>query len=72
MNFKFGLFVIILPREQNINIWQGSCAVCKEISGQGAEKKDKDRREGKGRRCCLEERIDSIPCCANCFALGQF
>ena len=48
MNFKFGLFVIILPREQNINIWQGSCAVCKEISGQGTEKKDKDRREGKG------------------------
>ena len=34
-------------------------------------KKDKDRREGKG-RCCLRDRIDSIPCCASYFAPGWF
>ena len=32
-------------------------------------KKDKYRRKGKGRRCCLGVRIYSIPCCAKCFAL---
>ena len=28
-------------------------------------KKDKDRREGKGRRCCSGDRTDSIPCRPN-------
>ena len=32
----------------------------------------KDRREGKGRRCYLGERIDSIPCRTNYFPLGWF
>ena len=27
------------------------------------QKKDRDRREGKGRRWCLGDWIDSIPCC---------
>ena len=26
------------------------------------QKKDKDRKEGKGHRCCLGNRIYSIPC----------
>ena len=30
----------------------------------------KDRREGKGRRCCLGDRIESIPCRASYFAPG--
>ena len=34
-------------------------------------KKDKDRREGKG-RSCLRDRIDSSPCCASYFAPGWF
>ena len=33
--------------------------------------KDLYRREGKGRRCCLGERIDSIPCRASYFAPGR-
>ena len=33
-------------------------------------KKDKDSREGKGRRCCLEDRIYSIPCRASYFLFG--
>ena len=36
------------------------------------QKKDKDRREGKGRRCCLGGRIDSISCLASYFSPGQF
>ena len=33
------------------------------MSGRGgAYKKDKYRRKGKCRRCCLGDRIDSIPC----------
>ena len=27
-----------------------------------SEKKDEDRKEGKGRRCCLVDGIHSIPC----------
>ena len=34
------------------------------------QKKDKDRRDGKGRRCWLENRIQSIFGHASCFALG--
>ena len=30
------------------------------------------RREGKGSRYCLADRIDSIPCRASYFALGRF
>ena len=41
---------------------------CLESRGQMApQKKDKDRREGKGRRCCLGDGIDSIPCCTNLY-----
>ena len=36
------------------------------------QKKDKDRREGKGRHSCLGGSIDSIPCCASYFAPGKF
>ena len=32
------------------------------------QKKDKCRGKGKGRRCCLVDRIYSIPCCASYFA----
>ena len=32
-------------------------------------KTDLYRREGKGRRCCLGDRIDSIPCRASYFAV---
>ena len=35
------------------------------------QKKDLYRREGKGRRCILEDRIDSIPCRASYFAQEQ-
>ena len=35
-----------------------------------ALKKDLYRRDGKGRCCCLEHRIDSIPCRASYFAPG--
>ena len=35
-------------------------------------KKDKDRREGKGRRCCLGDRIDSMYCRASYFAPGWY
>ena len=35
-------------------------------------KKDKFRRTGKGRRCCLGGRIYSIPCCASYFAKDDF
>ena len=35
-------------------------------------KKDKDRRKGKGRRCCLGGRIYSIPCRTSYFALDDF
>ena len=37
-----------------------------------AYKKDKYRREGKGLRCCLGNRIYSIICHASYFALGRF
>ena len=37
-----------------------------------ALKKDSYKREGKGRRCFLEDRIVSIPCRASFFALGRF
>ena len=36
-----------------------------------AKKKDEDRREGNGRRCCLGGRIDSIPCHARYFEPGR-
>ena len=43
------------------------------MSGRGgAYKKDKYRRKGKCRRCCLGDRIDSIPCHASYFAPGLF
>ena len=32
-------------------------------------KKDKYRRKGKGRRCCLGNRLYSIPCSASYFAV---
>ena len=35
-------------------------------------KKDKDKRNGKGRRVCLGERMYSIPCRARCFASDEF
>ena len=38
---------------------------------QCTQKKDKDRRNGKGRRFYLEARIDSIPCRASCFSLDD-
>ena len=31
-----------------------------------SQKKDKDRRKGKGCRFCLGGRIYSMPCCASC------
>ena len=37
------------------------------------KKKDKHRKKGKGRHCCLGDNIysiESIPCRASCFALG--
>ena len=37
-----------------------------------AQKKDKDRTKGKGRRVCLGDRIYSYPCHARYFVLGQF
>ena len=36
-----------------------------EVSQVQSYYKDKYRREGKGRRCCSGNRIDSIPCCAS-------
>ena len=35
------------------------------------QKKDKDRRKGKGRRFCLGGRIYLIPCSPSCFALDN-
>ena len=35
-------------------------------------KKDKDRRKGKGRRCCMGAGIDSIPCRTRNFSSGWF
>ena len=40
----------------------------KLVRGVTSQKKDKYRRKGKGRRCCLGERIYSIPCSTSCFA----
>ena len=37
-----------------------------------AQKKNNNRSKGKGRRCCLGDRIYSMPCHAICCALGQF
>ena len=37
-----------------------------------AQKKDKYRRKDKGRRCCLGDRIASIPCRVSYCALGRF
>ena len=39
-----------------------------QLSEVGSLKKDLYRREGKGRCCCLGDRIYSIPCCACCFS----
>ena len=36
--------------------------------GAGVKKKDLNKREGKGRHCCLGNRIVSIPCRASYFA----
>ena len=36
------------------------------------QKKGEYRRKGKGRRCCMGDRIYSIPFRASCFALGRF
>ena len=33
-----------------------------------AEKKNNNRKKDKGRRCCLSDRIYSVPCRASCFA----
>ena len=44
----------------------------KQICMDRPKKKDKDRREGKGRRLCLGGRIYSIPSRANHFAYGDF
>ena len=35
-------------------------------------KKNKDRRKGKGRRCCVRDRIYSISCQGSYFAVGRF
>ena len=37
-----------------------------------SEKKDEDRREVKGRRCCLGGRIDKIPYHASYFVPGRY
>ena len=44
----------------------------KTYHGVNIPQKDKDRREGKGRRCCLGDSLDSIPCHPSYFAPGQF
>ena len=43
-------------------------AVNISIRYRSIKKKDKDRREGKGRRCCLGGRMDSFLCCGSYFA----
>ena len=45
---------------------------CKIIPTLYAQKKDNLRIEGKGRRCCMGDRIESIPCRAGYFAPGWF
>ena len=37
-----------------------------------SQKKDTDRRKGKGHRCCFVDRIYSIPCRSSYFAIGRF
>ena len=47
----------------------------KWVGGEGAfaaQKKDKYRRKGKGRRCCLGDRIYFILCRTSCYALARF
>ena len=44
--------------EENILFWMA----CEELKKVGPLKKDLYRREGKGRRCCLGDRIDQISC----------
>ena len=39
---------------------------------QYTQKRDLYRRVGKGRRCCLGDRIASTPCRASCFSPGRF
>ena len=47
--------------------------ITKRTIGQLDPKKTNlNRREGKGRRCCLADRIYSIPCSASYFAPGRF
>ena len=52
-----------MPRVQTI--WQQKVQLSRL-------KKDKDRSKGKGRRCCLRDRINSIPCRASYFVPEQF
>ena len=44
----------------------------KQICMDRPKKKDKDRREGKGRRLCLGGRMYPRPCHASCFASQHF
>ena len=50
---------------------QKAILVCDIDNGLGSVKslkKDGERSKGKGRRCCLGDRMASIPCHASCFA----
>ena len=40
-----------------ISLWYGHCNTCSL-----SIEEETDRRESKGRRCCLGDRIRSIPC----------
>ena len=42
-----------------------------EHTGSVAKKKDLYRIKGKGRRCCLGDKVDLIPCRASYFAPGR-
>ena len=53
--------------------WWTLTRLCSGAAGKHTNQQLKDlyRREAKGRRCCLWDRLYLIPCCASCFALGQ-
>ena len=52
---------------EDIITWKSSYEILREGFRDNPHKKDKCRRKGKGHRCCLGDRVYSIPCGAHDF-----
>ena len=61
----------LILNELKTNLWIDR-ATRYNTENKWSRKEDTDRRKGNGRRCCLGDRIYSIPCRSSCFPPGRF